>query len=134
MKEVGVRFVLTGFQEASGSRTFAFEGIAPDWTREALTVGVDLMLAQRCGVRLQELPLMCRRVLERAFSPGDALIDQPAETSSAALPEREEFTLSEDDMRAHVLANAPASNGRPRRVPRPQGAKPTGMAWRGQTV
>lgn len=120
MKELGVRFLLVGFSEAAGNRTFAFEGVAPDWTRQSLSVGVNMGLAQRCGIRLQDLPLLCRSVLERAFA-----------VTGHELGE-EGFVLSEEEMRTHVLASAPSAAGRPRKAPRPQSNRAgLGSAWRG---
>jgi hypothetical protein len=59
-----MQFVLTGFRHDAGSRVFAFEGIAADRTRVACSVSADLALSRRHGIRVQELPLMCMRLLE----------------------------------------------------------------------
>jgi hypothetical protein len=45
---------------------FAFEGTAEDRTRTAYTVRADLALTRKYGIRVQELPLLCRGILERA--------------------------------------------------------------------
>jgi hypothetical protein len=76
------QFVLMGFSQVMGSRVFAFQGVAADKTRTLYTVRADLALAQRYGIRLQELPLLCRAVLERC-SEGT---------------ERRAFSYSESDM------------------------------------
>ena len=60
-----MQFILTGFTQDTGFRVFAFEGIAGDRTRTAFTVRTDLALIRRYGIRVQELPLLCRGLLER---------------------------------------------------------------------
>jgi len=59
------QFILKGFTEALGFRIFAFEGVATDRTRTDFTVKTDLALSRRYGIRLQELPLLCRALLEQ---------------------------------------------------------------------
>ena len=60
-----MHFILTGFTQDTGFRVFSFEGIAGDRTRTAFTVRTDLALIRRYGIRVQELPLLCRGLLER---------------------------------------------------------------------
>lgn len=60
-----MQFVLTGFRHDAALRVFEFEGIAADHTRTNYFVSADLMLIQRYGIRVQELPLLCRRLLEQ---------------------------------------------------------------------
>lgn len=59
-----MQFILKGFTQDREFRVFAFEGIAADRVRSQFTVRADLALTRRYGIRLQELPLMCRGVLE----------------------------------------------------------------------
>jgi hypothetical protein len=59
-----MQFILTGFTQDRGFRVFAFEGIAADRVQTQFTVRADLVLSRQYGIRLQELPLMCRAVLE----------------------------------------------------------------------
>jgi hypothetical protein len=61
---VKVPFVLMGFDQDAGVRLYAFEGIA-NGIRTKFTVGVDLALIHGFGIQIQELPLLCRGVLER---------------------------------------------------------------------
>jgi len=61
-----VQFSLIGFSQDVGFRVFAFEGTAADRTRTAYTVRADLALTRKYGIRVQELPLLCRALLERA--------------------------------------------------------------------
>ena len=60
-----MRFILTGFTQDTGFRVFTFEGVGPDQTRTGFSVGADLALSRRYGIRMQELPLLCREFLER---------------------------------------------------------------------
>jgi hypothetical protein len=63
-------YTLTGFTHDLGFRVFAFEGIGEDRVRSEYRVRADLALTRRYGIRLQELPLLCRNVLER-HDPSD---------------------------------------------------------------
>ena len=60
-----MQFILTGFTPDKGFRVFAFEGIDADRNRTDYTVRTDLALILRYGIRLQELPVLCRELLER---------------------------------------------------------------------
>jgi hypothetical protein len=60
-----MRFILTGFTQDIGCRVFTFERVAADHTRTGIVVQTDLALTRRYGIRLQELPLLCRELLER---------------------------------------------------------------------
>jgi hypothetical protein len=68
-------FTLTGFTQELGFRVFAFEAVAADRSRSDVTVRIDLALSRRYGIRIQELPLLCRALLERGTeaAPSDAL-------------------------------------------------------------
>jgi hypothetical protein len=61
-----VQFILTGFTQDTGFRVFAFDGVAADRTRTAYTIRADLALSRKHGIRMQELPLLCRGLLERS--------------------------------------------------------------------
>lgn len=60
-----MQYILNGFSQVGEFRVFAFEGISADWLRSAFTVRTNLALTRRYGIRLQELPLLCRTVLEQ---------------------------------------------------------------------
>lgn len=76
-----MQYLLTGFTQDAGVRVFAFEGVTADRVRTVYSVKADLALARKYGIRMQELPLLCRAVLERrgeddegrdfAFTEGD---------------------------------------------------------------
>ena len=59
-----MRFTLLGFDQDAGVRIYAYQGIM-EGVRTTFTVGVDLSLMQRFGIQIQELPLLCRGLLER---------------------------------------------------------------------
>jgi hypothetical protein len=111
-----VQFILKGFSEVTGSRVFAFEGVAADRSRLDFTVKTDLALARRYGIRLQELPLLCKAVLERKHE-GDV--------------ETRTFTYTEADMGQYADSAAArveaAKNRKPARRP---AAANLGTAWR----
>jgi hypothetical protein len=80
-----VRFTLVGFQQDAGVRRYAFQGIA-DGIPANFTVGVDLALMVRFGIHIQDLPLLCRELLERQLEG----------------VEERSLTLSESEMRMHA--------------------------------
>jgi len=61
-----MNFLLTGFSNDQGFRVFAFEGVAEDNKRTDFSVRADLALIRGYGIRVQELPLLCRDLLERS--------------------------------------------------------------------
>jgi hypothetical protein len=65
MSSAKMQFSLTGFSEDTGFRVFAFEGSTPDRTKTKFSVKTDLALVRRYGIRVQELPLLCRGLLDR---------------------------------------------------------------------
>ncbi len=110
-----MHFVLVGFSEKTGFRIFEFEGVAADHTRTALTVRTDLAMARRYGIRLQELPLLCRGVLERR---GEGEVGPAFTYTEAAMSEY-----------AGVVAAREAANKR-KPQQRPISDR-VGSAWRG---
>lgn len=109
-----MQFVLNGFNQANGFRIFTFERVATDRTRTLFTVKTDVALTQHYGIRLQELPLLCRAVLEQHHEDDT----------------RRAFTYTEDDMCRHAsCAFAKAEEAKQRRDRRPPPAK-TASTWR----
>ena len=64
MENLKTRFILLGFSQIMGSRVFEFQSTSRDSMHVSFTIGVDLALARKYGVHLQELPLLCRGILE----------------------------------------------------------------------
>jgi hypothetical protein len=110
-----IQFTLRGFSQVVGLRVFAFEGIAADGKRQLFTVSTDLSLTRRYGIRLQDLPLLCRAVLERCHEGG----------------ETRAFAYTEEDMRLHADgAAARAEAAKQRKPPRRPASEHVGAAWR----
>ena len=63
-------FLLTGFTQAAGIRIYAFEGRI-DARRIDYTVEVDLALIPGYGIRIQDLPLLCRELLQQRAQPDE---------------------------------------------------------------
>lgn len=83
-----MQFIVTGFSHATGVRVFAFDGIAAGRSRMAFTVSADVTLARKYGIRIQELSLLCRGILDNA----------PEDTTQRA------FAYSESEMSLHAAA------------------------------
>lgn len=114
-----MQYTLTGFIHDQGFRVFAFEGIGVDRVRTQYRVRADLALIRRYNIRMQELPLLCRGILERRDEEG----------------EQRAFTYTEADM--SVYAGACASRdaaAQKRKAPRKLPSENVGAAWRGPHV
>ncbi len=111
-----MQFILTGFTQDREFRVFAFEGIAADRVRTLFTVRADLALSRTYGIRLQELPLMCRGILERR--------EESEEQNS--------LTFTEDAMRLHASNTlaARALATQKKKAPRRPANENNGAAWR----
>jgi hypothetical protein len=112
-----MRFILTGFTQDIGFRVFAFARTGDDAVRTEYTVRADLGLIRRYEIRVQELPLLCRGLLERR-EPGD-------ETRSLTLTEEEMCLYAKD---CAATRHAAAQKRKPARRPLSEN---TGAAWRG---
>jgi hypothetical protein len=66
-------FVLTGFSHDLGFRVFEFACVDKERIRTRYTVRADLTLVRKYGVHIQELPLLCRRLLDASEAPGLSL-------------------------------------------------------------
>lgn len=112
-----MRFILAGFTQDLGFRVFAFARTGDDAVRTEYTVRADLALIRRYDIRVQELPLLCRGLLERR-EPGD-------ETRSVTLTEEEMCLYAKD---CAATRQAAAQKRKPSRRPPSEN---TGAAWRG---
>ncbi|MDR3700985.1 MAG: hypothetical protein P4L56_15165 [Candidatus Sulfopaludibacter sp.] len=65
MENPKTHFILKGFSQAMEFRVFEFEGLMANSVRASFTVKIDIGLARKYGIRLQELPLLCRGVLDQ---------------------------------------------------------------------
>jgi hypothetical protein len=111
-----MQFILTGFTQDLGCRVFAFEGIAADRIRTAFTVRADMALIRRYGIQIQELPLLCRSLLERH--------DEASESQA--------LTFTEEEMRTCATARTAAKDeaAQRRKPPRRHSSESLGAAWR----
>ena len=100
-----MHYTFTGFTHDSGFRVFAFEGVGEDRLRTDYKVRADLVLIRKYGIRIQELPLLCRAILDH----------------SDGTDPRRVFTYTEADMslRAEVCAAQALASKRktPRKPP-----------------
>jgi hypothetical protein len=88
-----VQYVLVRFTQSGNIRHFTFERITAERTRIEYTVDADLLALRAYKISMQELPLMCRRLLEaapeadpaRALSLTDEHMRQHAAVATAAL-------------------------------------------------
>jgi hypothetical protein len=115
VKNTKMHFILRGFKQVMGFRVFTFEGITEERVRSIFTVRADLSLAHRYDVPLQDLPVLCRSVLERLHDSGD---------KRAYAFTEEDMCLFAKDMAARALA---AKQRKPARRPVTDN---TGVAWR----
>jgi len=107
-----IHISLTGFSQVMEFRVFTFEVIAADQAIMPFTVRVDLALARRYGIRLQELPLLCRAVLDGRQRDG----------------EKRAFTYTEEEMCSYC-ATAREQATKTSKPPRRPAAGQVGGAW-----
>jgi len=112
-----MQFILTGFTQDLAFRVFAFERMGLDRVRTKVVVRADLALIRRYGIPMQELPLLCRNLLERSDSDGAP----------------HNLTFTEDDMSLHAKGCAAAREAAAlrRKSPRRTPSDNVGVAWRG---
>jgi hypothetical protein len=115
-----VQYILTGFSHEMGYRVFVFESI-DGRVRTAYRVKADLALARKHGVPVQELPLLCRALLETR-AEGE---------SQRAYTYGEADMCKYEDLRA---ARAAELQNRKRPLTRRTPAHKLGQTWRGRQV
>jgi hypothetical protein len=110
-----VEYIFAGFRQDANVRQFVFHTIISK-TKTEFTVGADMVLIQRYQIALQELPLLCRQVLET----------HPNRESERA------FMFTEEHMRAYAKNRAAARElAAQKRRFRPPTSPNVGAAWRG---
>ena len=97
-----MQYVLSGFSHEMGFRVFEFQGLGEDHARTEYSVKADLAAIRRYGIRVQELPLLCRGILERR-GEGE---------------EQRTFTYTEADMSLHADVCAAQALTQKKRTPR----------------
>ena len=109
-----MELILTGSRQLDNVRRFYFDAVGEDRLRQKISVGADLDLIRKYRIPLQELPLLCRRLLEAR-----------AKVETIMFTESDMVRYAEE--RA-VAANALTERRRTRRSP--LSGRP-GEAWRG---
>jgi hypothetical protein len=109
------QFILTGFTQTAGIRLYAFEGMV-EGGRIRRTVEVDLAKIPGYGIRIQDLPLLCRDLLQRRLE-----VDGPSPCI---------FNELEMSNHASRLTIAREEAEQKRKAPRHPPAANTGTAWR----
>jgi hypothetical protein len=111
-----MQFILSGFTQDLGCRVFAFARVGLDTTRAEFTVRADLSLTRTHGIPMQELPLLCRALLERQEASDD---------NRALIYTEAEMRVYAQDRAARLAAT------QKKRPPRKPAAENLGAAWRG---
>jgi hypothetical protein len=107
-------YILTRFAYDAGFRVLTFECIGKDHTRTEFHVRADLALARKYGILAQELPLLCRRLLE-----------QQTDATEMTL------TFTDNDMRVFASDRAAVAAAHKHKPPRRPPTNNLGSAWRG---
>ena len=111
-----MQFVLTGFTPDTGFRIFTFEGIGEDRSRTQFTVRIDLALTRKYGIQMQDLPLLCRGLLDR-LDEGEA---------------RRLFVFSEEEMQGRAAQRAAEKDAaEKKKAARKTPTNNGGGVWRG---
>jgi len=113
-----MKLLYLGFRhETNGVRLYSFEEVVSNEIRKAFLVTADIALLTKHHVRIQEVPMMCLRLLEG---------------SAEAQPQLEVVVLTEADMIAHVQAAEAekAASKKRKRSFKPANPVALGMAWR----
>jgi hypothetical protein len=113
-----MEFVLAGFRQDSNIRRYNFEAVGGDRTRRTITVGADLNLIRKYKIPLQDLPLLCRRLLEGRVEVATLMLTELMFTEKDMLQ-------CADDRAAAVFAAA-----QKRRAHHPPASSRVGQAWR----
>jgi hypothetical protein len=101
------QFLLTGYTQTAGIRSYAFERKG-DAQKVGYTVEVNLALIPGYGIRIQDLPLLCRDLLLQR--------EQPDEVGASILTEAKMRSHAEEAAEARRIA-AEHWKRQPRPVP-----------------
>ena len=105
-----MEYVLTSFDHESNIRKFWFEGIDADRKRTPFMVCVDLGLIRKYEISLQELPLLCRYLLERQAADAQIRVLTFTEADMQGHADRRAATLRVDEER-RTHRKGPAGGG-----------------------
>jgi hypothetical protein len=103
----GSDFTLIGFSQEGSIRHFAFQCRNDDRSHSDFTVNADTSLIRRYGISLQELPLLCRRLLQETLPvTGSALIFAEDRMQQHANQRQASERIAEQKKRPHRKPNS----------------------------
>jgi hypothetical protein len=111
-----MEFVLTGFRQDANIRRFAFQRVATDHSRTEFSVSADMTLLVKHKIPLQELPLLCRALLEDQNDTGPAQAVTFTETAMLGYVQRRSLAKEEAD-RKRAQHRSPFVKRPPRPTP-----------------
>ena len=109
-------FVLTGMGQDDNIRRYIFDAVSANRTRTQFSVRADLTLVRKYEIPLQELPLLCRHLLE------EHSLTQESRT----------LTFTENDMISYVTHRAAVKDAadQKRKAHKRPVSNRVGLAWR----
>jgi hypothetical protein len=105
-----MEFVLIGFRQESNIRRYAFDAVSAAHVRTHVTVGADLSLARKYRIPLQELPLLCRRMLENMAQAPKAESPKPESPKNGGSAKAEKLMYTEKEMLGYARDRAAAES------------------------
>ena len=112
-----MHYVLTGFSQVEEFRVFTFHGVGDDRSRQPFWVRANLALTRRYGIPVQDLPLLCRHILEQR---DNSITDRIFTFTEAEMSQQRQAVKARQDLVAQ-------KRGTVRR--RPAGSE-LGASWR----
>jgi hypothetical protein len=64
-EESPMQFRLIGFSQVAAVRVFSFRAVGDDKTESIVKISADVNRARTLGISIQQLPLLCARMLSR---------------------------------------------------------------------
>jgi hypothetical protein len=125
MEQQKSAFVLTGFTHDVGFRVFAFDCIEDSRARTQYTVRADLTLARKCGVHIQDLPLLCRRFLDKLEDGRAPIVTLPEEEMVACAAKETLRNQSKGRKTWQRPAEPTEPSAEPSAAPEPAAAEPS---------
>jgi hypothetical protein len=108
-----MEYVLTSFHHESNVRKFLFDGIDADRRRTPFTVCVDLGMIRKYEISLQELPLLCRYLLEGQAVDAHIRVLTFTEADMQGHADRRAATLRAAEERRGGQRKHPTGGGQP---------------------
>ena len=108
------QFLLTGYTQAAAIRIYAFDRRI-DARRTPYTVEVDLALIPAYGIQIQELPLLCRELLQAQLDGICAVVftEQRMRSHAEKLAVAREQADEKKKQRKHLVSAGAENDWRP---------------------